>query len=151
MPTHWECRDHLVNFEALPQILPDPVDVWIFQDSFEHIADPGVFVDWAIANSTTEARMMVVAPCAGSWSDRVFGRFWPHRVPDHRFHWSIQGPTRFFAIRNFAVTTSFYPWKCVSIEIALRHIFILANVEIDNLLNYTSGGLLSKVTKVQHR
>lgn len=139
-------RDHLLHFEALPQILPEPVDVWIFQDSFEHIPDPGVFVDWAIANSTTEARMMVVAPCAGSWSDRVFGRFWPHRVPDHRFHWSIQGLTRFFTIRNCAVTTSFYPWKYTSMEIVLRHISILANVEIDSLLNYTSGGLLSKVT-----
>jgi len=139
-------RDHLLHFERLPPILPDPVDLWIFQDSFEHIPDPGVFVDWAIANSSNEARMMVVAPCAGSWSDRVFGRFWMHRVPEHRFHWSIQGLTRFFSLRNFVVTTSFYPWKYISIKVVLSHIFIMANLNTNELLNYRSRCFLSKVT-----
>jgi len=139
-------RDHLLHSERLPQILPDPVDLWIFQDSFEHIPGPGVFVNWAIANSTKETGMMVVAPCASSWSDRVFGRLWLHRVPEHHFHWSIQGLTRFFSVRNFEVTTSFYPWKYISIEVALRHFFILANLNKDNLLNYSSGGILSKAT-----
>jgi len=138
-------QDRLVHFETLPQILPDLVDLWIFQDSLEHIPDPGVFVDWAIANSTTEALMMVVAPRAGSWSDRVFGRLWPHRVPEHRFHWSIQGLTRFFAVRNFALTISFYPWKYISMDVVVRHISIMVNFKIHNLFDYTSG-LLSKAS-----
>jgi hypothetical protein len=139
-------RDRLLHFERLPEILPDPVNLWIFQDSFEHIPSPGVFVDWAITNSTTEARMIIVAPCAGSWSDRVLGRFWLHRVPEHRFHWSIQGMTRFFAARNFVVTTSFYPWKYISMDLVLRHISIFGNIKIYSFLDYISGSPLSKVT-----
>jgi hypothetical protein len=115
----------LFSFDALPDYLSEKVGLWIFQDSFEHLPDPASFIDWALRNSTPAAMMMIVCPLAGSWSERLMGQWWPHRVPDHPFHWSFNGISRFFREREFVAVRRFYPWKLISIDTIVRHLMVL--------------------------
>ena len=115
----------LFSFDALPHDFSEKVGLWIFQDSFEHIPDPASFVKWAVRNSTPDAMMIIVCPLAGSWSERVMGRWWPHRVPDHPFHWSYSGISRFFKEKGLFVVRRFYPWKLISPDTIVRHLAVL--------------------------
>ena len=115
----------LFSFDALPYHLSEEVDLWIFQDSFEHLPDPASFIDWALRNSALNAMVIIVCPLAGSWSERLMGRWWPHRVPDHPFHWSSSGISRFFRERGLVVVRRFYPWKLISLDTIVRHLMVL--------------------------
>lgn len=112
---------------VLPARLPEPVDLWVFQDSFEHLGDPEVFCRWMAENSSAAARLLIVCPEANSPSERLLGRWWPHRLPDHQFHWSRSGLSAFLARFGFAVERRFYPWKRVSPRLLLSHLSLIAS------------------------
>lgn len=112
----------LLLVETLPARLADPVNLWLFQDSFEHIPDPATFVDWMVANSSSNAEILMVLPRGDSMSQRLMGRLWPHKLPDHEFHWSRAGLTEFLARRGFALINSFFPIKFASPQMVLAHL-----------------------------
>jgi Methyltransferase domain len=112
----------LLLVDTLPARLHEPVDVWLFQDSFEHIPDPASFVDWMVANSTASAEILMVLPRADSLSRRVMGRWWPHKLPDHQFHWSRAGLVEFMGRRGFALAGDFFPIKFASPQMILGHL-----------------------------
>lgn len=108
--------------DALPAHLPEPVGLWIFQDSFEHLPDPEAFCRWMVDNSTAEARLLIICPQADSPSERLLGSWWPHRLPDHPFHWSRPGLGVFLGRFGFVVERRFMPWKRVSPRLLLSHL-----------------------------
>jgi hypothetical protein len=114
-------RDSLFLADELPSVLPSRIDLWIFQDSFEHLPDPAGFMQWLMRNSSDSSRILLVMPDGGSMSERIFGKLWPHRISDHRFHWSRQGVIEFFAKRDFKMERSFTPQKYVSAETVIAH------------------------------
>ncbi|HAM52733.1 MAG TPA: hypothetical protein DCP92_19315 [Nitrospiraceae bacterium] len=114
--------DRLFFAHALPSELPSRIDLWLFQDSFEHLADPAAFFDWLSKNSSEQAQLLIVLPEAGSISERLLGRFWPHKLNDHRFHWSRKGLIGFLSVRKFNVSTFFRPVKYISLATIVAHI-----------------------------
>jgi hypothetical protein len=98
-----------------------PVDLWLFQDSFEHIPDPATFVKWMRDHSAPTAEIVMVLPRADSTSRRLLGRYWPHKLPDHEFHWSRAGLVDFFARHGFSVRGEFFPLKFASPQMILAH------------------------------
>jgi hypothetical protein len=119
-------RDSLYHAGALSGALPQKVDLWIFQDSFEHLDDPSRFLQWLIDNSSERSRVLVVAPQGGSISERMMGTWWPHKVGDHRFHWTRQGMVDFFSRRGYALEESFFPAKYLSLRMASSHLLLKA-------------------------
>jgi hypothetical protein len=119
---------NLLLVQTLPPLLSEPVDLWLFQDSFEHIPDPAPFVDWMAVNSTPTTEILMVLPRADSLSQRALGRFWPHKLPDHQFHWSRAGLIEFMGRRGFGVVTSFFPIKYASPQMILSHLLHKAGV-----------------------
>jgi methyltransferase family protein len=115
-------RDRLFHGASLPERLERPIDLWIFQDSFEHLPDPVAFVTWMAASSSSHARVLIVAPRARSASERLLGRLWPHKLPDHDFHWSKAGIVEWFAARGFDVDREFRPTKVVSGGMVFAHL-----------------------------
>ena len=109
-------------FDELPERLPAPVDVWLLLDSFEHLPEPAGFLEWMAVSSAPEARALVVAPEAASASERALGRLWPHKLPDHAFHWSRAGLTEIFARHGFELTSEFHPGKYVSGAMVASHL-----------------------------
>ena len=116
------CGAELLWTGALPDRLEDPVDLWLFQDSFEHIPDPATFVDWMLGNSTSNAEILIVLPRGDSVSQRLMGRLWPHKLPDHQFHWSRTGLLAFFEKRGFEPRAEFTPRKFASPEMVAGHL-----------------------------
>ena len=114
-------KDDLFLADQVPALLPRSIDLWIFQDSFEHLPDPTGFVEWLLHNSSSRAKILLVAPDATTLSARVLGRWWPHRVADHRFHWSRDGLVAFFSKRGFILERSFRPQKHVTLGSILAH------------------------------
>jgi hypothetical protein len=115
-------RDSLFCAQALPEELPRKVDLWVFSDSFEHLPDPDAFISWVSGNSSRQAQLLIVAPEAGSLSDRLLGRLWPHKMHDHRFHWSREGLVHFLSVKNFALSASFDPTKFISLITITAHL-----------------------------
>jgi hypothetical protein len=113
-------RAELLQVAPLPE-LSQPIDLWLFQDSFEHIPAPGPFTDWMVANSASAAEILLVAPRGDSLSRRLMGRFWPHKLPDHQFHWSHDGLVAFMARRGFAARRQFFPLKFASPQMVAAH------------------------------
>jgi hypothetical protein len=116
---------HVFDVESLPR-LPRPPDLWLLQDSFEHVADPGALVRWMAAESAPRARALLVAPDALAPSRALMGRFWIHDVPDHRVHYSRAGVASIFARGGFRVVRTFRPLKLVSLAMAWSHLRVLA-------------------------
>ncbi len=112
----------VLRFDRLPERLDRPVDLWLFLDSFEHLPDAAAFSAWVAENSAPEARLLLVAPEAGSASERLLGRSWPHRLVDHAFHWSRKGVTAFLAERGFELERAFRPVKYVALRTAIDHL-----------------------------
>jgi hypothetical protein len=112
----------LFLFEGRPALLPEPVSLWVFQDSIEHIPELETFLPWVSENSAAGAALLVVAPNAASLSRRVLGRYWPHRVRDHLFHWSPAGLAAILGRHGFAPRRAFDPTKRVSTEMVFRHL-----------------------------
>jgi hypothetical protein len=102
--------------------LPRAVDLWVFLDSFEHLCDPADFVAWLARRSSRDALLLVVAPEAGSLSERLLGRLWPHRIPDHAFHWSRRGLCEFLGGHGFKLWREFHPGKYVSCATVVSHL-----------------------------
>lgn len=102
--------------------LERPMDLWVFLDSFEHLPDPTEFVAWMTRRSSLEAMVIIVAPEAGSLSERVLGRLWPHRIPDHVFHWSRGGLAELFGRHGFQPWREFRPGKYVSCAMVVSHL-----------------------------
>jgi hypothetical protein len=115
-------REDLIHAAALPERLPDAVDLWIYQDSFEHVPDPAAHLEWLSANSSQEAGVLVVLPDASTLSQRLLGPWWPHRLDDHLFHWSREGLAGLFSSHGFSVAHQFFPWKHVTVGTLFAHL-----------------------------
>jgi hypothetical protein len=111
----------LLLVQSLPERLERPVDLWLFQDSFEHIPDPGAFTDWMVGSSSPTAEILMVLPRGDSLSQRVLGRMWPHKLPDHEFHWTRNGLVEFMLRRGFLLSREFFPVKYASPQMVLAH------------------------------
>lgn len=114
--------DSLYLFDELPASIGSEIDLWLFLDSFEHLSDPRTFLEWMGSNSTKDAEVLLVAPNAASVSCRIMMGMWPHRLPDHKFHWSKHGLVDVFADSGFALRCEFRPNKLVSPGMALAHL-----------------------------
>jgi len=118
-------REHVFDVDPLPT-LPRKPDLWLLQDSFEHIPDPNTLVQWMARESAPSARVLLVAPDARSVSRRLMGPLWLHEVPDHRIHYSRAGVASIFARAGFHIVKAFRPVKLVSLGMALSHLRVLA-------------------------
>jgi len=108
--------------EPLPR-LPAPPDLWLFQDSFEHVADPGAVVQWLARESAARSSsVLLVAPDAAAPSRALMGPLWIHNVPDHDVHYSRAGVAAIFARAGFRVAREFRPIKCVSSRMLWNHL-----------------------------
>lgn len=115
-------KDNLFHFSRRPDLLPEKIDLWLFLDSFEHLEDPGAFLEWMVPNSSVSSRILIVCPRADSWSQKLLGRFWPHRRPDHTFHWSKKGLVELMEKKGFLLEKSFFPLKFVPLRTVLFYI-----------------------------
>lgn len=115
-------QERMFHTGDLPDRLPERIDIWFFLDSFEHLPAPGAFMDWVRNNSSPDASVFTVMPRADSISERLMGRMWPHKLNDHRFHWSSRGIIEFFSRKGFAkVEKTFYPLKYVTLKTVMGH------------------------------
>jgi hypothetical protein len=112
----------VLAFEQCQAPLPRPVELWLFLDSFEHLPEPERFLAWLTGCSAQRTDVLVVAPEAGSASERWLGTLWPHRLPDHRFHWSRRGLEEHFAAHGFRPVADFRPTKSVSAAMIAAHL-----------------------------
>ncbi|MBA3405982.1 MAG: hypothetical protein H0U13_15090 [Gemmatimonadaceae bacterium] len=114
--------DRLFDGANLPPELPQRIDFWLFQDSFEHIPHPAQFVEWVERNSSANTEVLIVLPEAASISETLLGSLWPHRLPDHTFHWSRRGLIEFWGRRNFHLVEAFSPRKYLSGATLIAHV-----------------------------
>lgn len=115
-------KTNLFKVDSLPEILPEKIDLWVFQDSFEHILEVEPFMQWLISNSSSKAEILMILPQANSLSDRLMGTLWPHKLPDHKFHWSKPGLTSFMNGFGFKIKKEFYPLKYISVGMIIAHL-----------------------------
>ncbi|MBI4847182.1 MAG: methyltransferase domain-containing protein [Nitrospirae bacterium] len=134
---------NVYKFTELPEKLSDKIDLWIFQDSFEHITKPRDFVPWMVSNSSDDAKILLVSPEAGSMSERILGRFWPHKLEDHRFHWSQKGVVGFFDTFGFRFLNNFYPLKYISMNTVISHILFKFRLRPLSNIKFPAGDMLS--------
>jgi len=120
-------RTRLFLPDTLPERLELPIDLWIFQDSFEHLEDHKTFLSWLRSNCAPRAQILLVAPDAGAPSARLLWPLWPHRVPDHQFHWSKAGVIDFLGRWDFQMIQNFHPRKHFSARTALSQIRRVCN------------------------
>jgi hypothetical protein len=116
---------HLFDADPLP-VLPRKPDLWLLQDSFEHVPDPNALARWMSRESAAGALALLVAPDAESWSRKLMGPLWLHEVPDHRVHYSRAGVAAIFGRAGFRVAREFRPTKLVSLAMAWSHLRLLA-------------------------
>jgi hypothetical protein len=114
-------RSRLFDAARLPAMLPEAIDLWIYQDSFEHVPDPKAHLEWVLRNSSATASVLLVLPDANSLSDKLLGRWWPHRIADHVFHWSQRGLEGVWGQFGFKTVARFHPAKCVTIGMLAVH------------------------------
>jgi hypothetical protein len=116
-------------FDADPlPALPRKPELWLLQDSFEHVPDPNALARWMARESSPTAHAVLVAPDAESISRRLMGPLWLHEVPDHRVHYSRAGVASIFARAGFRVVRAFRPVKLVSLAMAWSHLRVLAGM-----------------------
>jgi SAM-dependent methyltransferase len=120
--------EHLHAADRLPERLEPAVDLWLFLDSFEHVPDPAQLLAFMARSSRPAALALVVAPDAGSPSARWLGSAWPHRLPDHTFHWSRRGIVELWARHGFELRRSFAPRKLVSPAMLAAHALLMLGV-----------------------
>jgi hypothetical protein len=126
-------KDHLFNSGSLPTRMPQPIDFWIFLDSFEHIIEIDGFMKWLNENSTPSAQILLILPRADSFSRRWMKSFWIHRLDDHLFHWSRKGIVEFMNKNGYVLETSFFPWKWISLQTILYHLMLMGGLNIGKL------------------
>jgi hypothetical protein len=105
--------------EPLPALPLEP-DLWLLQDSFEHVPDPNALARWMASESAAGARVLLVAPDVDSLSRKLMGPLWIHHVPDHRTHYSRAGVAAIFGRAGFRIERSFRPRKLMSLGMTLR-------------------------------
>jgi hypothetical protein len=128
---------HLFNVNHLPEKLPASIDLWVYQDSFEHIPVPKSHLEWVALNSAPNASVLLVLPEASSFSEKFLGRWWPHRIVDHTFHWSQKGLEHIWSQSGFEVVSRFHPSKCVSLGMLVVHTLHALGIKIPrNLATY---------------
>jgi hypothetical protein len=125
---------HLLDANHLPQNLPEKIDLWVYQDSFEHIPHPRSHLEWVILNSSPKAAVLLVLPEAACFSEKILGRLWPHRIADHTFHWSQKGLEHIWSQFGFEVTSRFNPSKCVSLGMLVVHAAHILGIKIPRKL-----------------
>lgn len=116
---------NLYLFNNLPQTLPEKIDLWLFQDSFEHITKPAQFLKWVQNNSNEQSKILLIAPRADSLSQKIMSSLWIHRTPDHSFHWSYRGICGLFSEFDFYPIKKFFPLKYINMPMILAHISII--------------------------
>lgn len=117
---------HIFDVEPLPH-LPYQPDLWLLQDSFEHVPDPNALAHWmANESASTAAQVLIVAPDAESISRKLMGPFWLHQVPDHYVHYSRAGIAAIFSRAGFHFARTFRPVKLVSLAMVWNHLRVLA-------------------------
>ncbi len=119
--------DHLFGVDPLPN-LPRTVDLWLLQDSFEHVPNPNQLAQWMLGHSSSRARILLVAPNVDSLSRKIMGRFWIHEVADHSVHYSRSGIVSIFSRAGFRLAREFRPVKLISLGMVLSHLRLLARV-----------------------
>lgn len=112
----------LFSFHERPRVLPRRVSLWLFLDSFEHILELDTFMPWLVENASDRARLLIVAPDANSLSQRYLGRFWPHKLAEHLFHWSSEGLAALCQQYGFTVRRRFKPTKHISTDMVVNHL-----------------------------
>lgn len=130
--------ESLFPAEPLPA-LPHAPELWLFQDSFEHVPDPNALCTWVARESAPRARVLLVAPDAGAPSRALMGPLWLHNVPDHRIHYSRGGVAAIFARAGFRVVRSFRPVKCISAAMVWSHLRLLAGAPRDARISRPGG------------
>ena len=118
-------RGNVFDVEPLPN-LPQKINFWILQDSFEHVPDPNALTYWMADHSSADALVLLVAPDVESISRKLMGRFWLHEVPDHWVHYSRRGVLAIFARAGFRLLRQFRPLKLVSLGMASSHLRLVA-------------------------
>ena len=126
-------KNHLFSSGALPARMPQPIDLWLFLDSFEHIIEVDDFMRWLNENSSPSAKMLLILPRADSFSRRWMRSFWIHRLNDHVFHWSQKGIVGFMSKNGYVLETSFFPWKWISLQTILNHLMLMAGLNAGKL------------------
>jgi hypothetical protein len=125
---------HLFDTNHLPQLLPASIDLWVYQDSFEHVPDPRSHLEWVKLNSSPNAAVLLVLPEAASFSERILGRWWPHRIADHTFHWSQKGLEHIWSQFGFEVVSRFNPSKCLSLGMLVVHVAHMLGINMPRKL-----------------
>jgi 2-polyprenyl-3-methyl-5-hydroxy-6-metoxy-1,4-benzoquinol methylase len=138
-------EDHLYLADQLPADLPERIGLWCFFDSFEHLPQPEEFMTWVSRNSAPGALIVVVAPDGASPSARVLRRLWPHRLPDHRFHWSTGGLKNLMGRFNFGIQQIFPPMKYVTVATLLSHACRWGGFTLPNKILRSQVGMCSVV------
>ena len=116
---------HLFEADPLPD-LPHEIDLWLFQDSFEHIPDPNRLTQWMARYSSPRAYILLVAPNADALSRKMMGPLWLHNVPDHVVYYSRAGVGSIFASAGFRILKTFRPLKLISLTTVWHHLRLLA-------------------------
>jgi hypothetical protein len=116
---------HLFDADPRPA-LPRKPDLWLLQDSFEHVTDPNELVGWMARESAPVAHVILVAPDAESISRKLMGPIWLFESPDHLIHYSKRGVAAIFGRAGFRLTRSFSPVKLISLGMAWNYLRLLA-------------------------
>ena len=117
---------NIFDVDPLPA-LPRKVDLWLMQDSFEHVPNPNEFARWMASESAPGARALLVAPDAESVSRKLMGPFWLHQVPDHYVHYTSAGIIAIFSRAGFHFARTFRPVKLISLAMIWNHLRLLAH------------------------
>lgn len=96
-------------------------DLLLYLDSFEHVLDPVTHLAALNTLARPGTRALLVLPVADSLSRRLLGRLWPHDVADHWVFYSTSGLTQLWQRFGWRHSSSFYPWKYLSLQTITRH------------------------------
>ncbi len=134
-------QEQVFHVDTIPEYLPEKIDLWIFQDSFEHILDLQKFMPWLINNSARDAKVLIVCPRGDSLSSKLLGKLWPHKLPDHSFHWSLKGIDQLWSSFNFQVKQTFNPVKKITVSMIFRHLEMKLPFRIPRSLDRMLGSI----------
>ncbi|MCX5768975.1 MAG: methyltransferase domain-containing protein [Candidatus Hydrogenedentes bacterium] len=96
--------------------------VCAFFDSFEHVPEPGPFLDRLAEVLAPDCLLLMVLPMADTLSNHLLGGLWPHYLPDHWVHYTKKGLTTLLNARGFTLKHWFYPAKKVPAQMVRRHV-----------------------------
>ena len=97
-------------------------DLVLYLDAFEHLTDPASHLRQLNELTAPGAQAMVVLPVAGSLSQRLMGKAWPHDIADHWVFYSTRGLAALWGRFGWTVARQFYPWKNLSALTVAGHV-----------------------------